>query len=319
MIKVLPNKNIIFITSVLNIAKPKEKKKFSLYEKISDKFEKLIPKSFWIEFEKEYINENPLSILYRFVTLSLYLNDSFALPLLKKEEKELIGQKVFQKDIFFLKNHFKKLYDDIDFHLFYKDNIEMEYEDLCNEIQKIFNDNENLLDTLVFFWGLKYNPELFFIPNFVALGDCFGLKREKFFYSITSPKINKLTGESEYNQVHILSNTIHELSHCFFNETIGSKYSKEKLRKKLEELSLNEDVLRVYGTAYFEECFVRACTIKLNETLNIYNLDEKSLKKKTADYLLSNDNLGYRLVKEYYERLKKRKNESIQELFDSAI
>ena len=57
MIKVKPNKNVIFTTAVLNINNPKDRKKFSLYEKIADKFEKLIPESFWIEFEKEYKND----------------------------------------------------------------------------------------------------------------------------------------------------------------------------------------------------------------------------------------------------------------------
>ena len=224
MIKVLPNKNIIFLTLVLNIPNPKEKKKFPLYEKISSKFEKLISKSFWIEFEKEYKNKNPLSTLYQFMILSLYLNDNFVLALSKKEEKELMELKAFQKNISFFRNHLKKLHDDINFNSFYTENIQVEYEKLCNEIQEIFDKKGNILNALVSFWGLEYIPELFFIPNFVALGDCFGLRKEGIFYSITSPKVNKSTGESEYHQIHVLSNTIHELSHSFFNETIGSKY-----------------------------------------------------------------------------------------------
>ncbi|MFA5633939.1 MAG: hypothetical protein WCY00_02400 [Candidatus Dojkabacteria bacterium] len=319
MIKVLPNKNIIFLTLVLNIANPKEKKKFPLYEKISSKFEKLISKSFWIEFEKEYKNKNPLSTLYQFMILSLYLNDNFVLALSKKEEKELMELKAFRKDISFFRNHLKKLYDDINFNSFYTENIQVEYEKLCNEIQEIFDKKDNILNALVSFWELEYIPELFFIPNFVALGDCFGLRKEDIFYSITSPKVNKSTGESEYHQIHVLSNTIHELSHSFFNETIGSKYPKEKLKEKLKKLSLNKDVLKIYGVAYFGECFVRASTIKLNETLNIYDLRVRGLEEKVENYLLSNENLGYPLVREYYEKLKDRKDENLQEIFDTAI
>lgn len=318
MIKVKPNKNVIFTTAVLNINNPKDRKKFSLYEKIADKFEKLIPESFWIEFEKEYKNDNPLAILSRFNILSIYLDDKFVLVLTKEEEKEFIQNK-YQRHISFFRNHLKKLYDDIDFDSFYKENIEEDYEKLCEEIQEILDKKPNLLEELVDFWGLEYKPELIFVPNFVALGDCFGPRRGNTFYSLTSSKINKESGEAMYNPTHVYSNTIHELCHSFFKETIEVNYMGEEMEEKLKKLSLNEDILKTYNTRYFEECFVRAATMRLNEILNIYDVDSEALETKVENYLLSNDNFGYFLVRKIYDKLKERKSESLQEIFDFVI
>lgn len=202
---------------------------------------------------------------------------------------------------------------------FYRKNIETEYQKLCKEIEEIFNSKTNITNVLVDYWGLKYQPEVIFIPNFVALGDCFGVRREEKFFSITSPKINKQTGISEYSLIHIYSNTLHELSHSFFKETITTKYTKDELREKVKKLKLSEDVLKVYGGGYFEECFVRASTIRLKEVLNVYDLDKRSVAEKVKKSLLSEDNMGYGLVRNYYERLSNRKEESLQMIFNSLV
>lgn len=319
MIKVETNKNIIFLTLLINYFYPKDKEKFYLYKKVIKKFDKLIPKSFKNDFQNEYKGENPLAILCRYISLSVYLDEGLLFNFNKKEEQQFLKIEKFAKDISFFKNHLKNFYDSIDFDSFYRKNIETEYRKLCKEIEEIFNSKTNITNVLVDYWGLKYQPEVIFIPNFVALGDCFGVRREEKFFSITSPKINKQTGISEYSLIHIYSNTLHELSHSFFKETIATKYSKDELREKAKKLKLNEDVLKVYGGGYFEECFVIASTIRLKEVLNVYDLDKRSVAEKVKKSLLSEDNMGYGLVRNYYERLSSRKEESLQMIFNSLV
>lgn len=319
MLTVIPNKNIIFLTLLLNLLNPKDREKFYLYKKISKKFNDLIPKSFIDDFRREYKGENPLSILYRYISLSICLDEDFLFNFSKSEERELLQFEKFSKDISFFRNSLTKLYKDIEFDSFYKRNIEEEYEKLCREIQGVFDEKENILEVLIDFWRLKYKPGVIFVPNFAALGDNFGFRRNKTFFSITSPKINKTTGKSEYSTVHIYSNTIHELSHSFFDETIEKKYSQEELSKKVKKLDVDENVIKTYGPSYFEECFVRASTIRLNEILNIYNLAEGELKEKIEKYLLSNDNLGYLLVRVFYKKLISRNNQSLESIFYSII
>ncbi|HHX99653.1 TPA: hypothetical protein GX533_03220 [Candidatus Dojkabacteria bacterium] len=315
MLKVKTNKNVVFLTLLINFLYPKEKEQFYLYTKIKEKFAQLIPQSFITNFKNTYGKDNQLSILYKYICLSIYLDSNFDFDF---KDGEVYSDK-FSKDVSFFKKHLKKLYRSIDFDSFYSTNIEKEYKELCKNIEEIFNRKPNILDILTNYWELNYTPEFVFIPNFVALGDCFGLNREGKFFSVTSPKVNKVTGKSEYYPVHVYSNTIHELSHSFFDEKIHVKYSKKELMDKVEKLGLNEEVLRVYGSAYFEECFVRAVTMRLNEIVNIYDLDDKGLKEKVKNYLLSNDNLGYPLVRFYYEKLMNREGESLQAIFESVL
>ena len=319
MIKVKPNKNIIFLTLIINFQYPKDCKKFYLYKSFSKEFDKLIPKSFINDFKKVYKDENPLAILYRYVSLSIYLDDDFVFNFIEKEEREFLQFNKFSKDISFFKNQLAKLYYDIDFKSFYNQKIKGGYEKVCSEIQNIFDKKPNIEETLIDFWGLDFKPEVIFIPNIVALGDCFGLQRDNIFFSITSPKIEKLTGKAEYSSVHIYRNTIHELSHSFFKESIDVKYSEEELKDKVEKLGLRNDILKTYGLAYFEECFVRACTMRLNEILNVYDVGKKELEEKIENYLVSNDNLGYHFVRLYYQKLKESKNKSLQDIFSSSM
>lgn len=85
MIKVETNKNIIFLTLLINYFYPKDKEKFSLYKKITKKFDKLISKSFKHDFQNEYKGENPLAVLCRYISLSVYLDEGLLFNFLQKK------------------------------------------------------------------------------------------------------------------------------------------------------------------------------------------------------------------------------------------
>lgn len=53
--------------------------------------------------------------------------------------------------------------------------------------------------------------------------------------------------------------------------------------------------------------------------LNIYDLDKRAVVEKVEKSLLSEDNMGYGLVRNYYERLSNRKEESLQMIFNSLV
>lgn len=319
MIKVEPNKNIIFITLLLNSKFPKDKEKFPLYKKIYKKFEKLIPSTFWNEFDKVNRGDSSLSLLYRYINLSFFLDNNFEFTFTKEENEEFCKFNDIQKYIYFINTSLKKLYKEIDFDSFYEENIQEGYVKLCEDINYIFLKKTNIEKELINFWEQNSNLKLIFIPNFVSLGDCFGFKRGEIFYSVTSPKINVQTGRSEYSPLHVYSNTIHEFSHSFLKESIKIDYSKEELKEKLNRLSLDESVLKVYGIGYFEECFVRACTMRIKEILNVYDLDKVELEEKVENFLLSNDNLGYSLVRIFYDRLLIKRRNSLQEIFNRVL
>lgn len=323
MIEVQQNKNTIFFSLVIYLLLFKElelKTPTKLATKVFKDFENINETKEAKEFIARYKDSNPLKISYQYNLLSLYTDSTYSIKYKKESKilKEILNDSEYIKHIETIKELFPKLNDSIKFDDYYEKNILSTYQDLIKDIQEIFNFNPKIYESLISFWKIAFQPELIFIPNFLSTGDCFGLRKEKKFYSVTSAKINKDTGEREFYPAHVISNSIHEFSHSFLDEAIKyenlveniSDLEKEKYQR-ITNGEIDSQILKIYGSKYFIECFDRAVTLRVKEMAEVSNVKE--------NYFNEEKQRGYIFTELFYENLLNNEDSSPGKIYVETL
>lgn len=301
MITVLPSKSTIFLSSLVNIYFLPQKKinRYPLGKEVINFLSNNIDKELSEKLKNDYKDFNPLMLHYHLCILSILLDDN--LEIIEEKLKVFGRNTVINKHIIIINSTIKDIYKQVDFATYYKKFILSKYKDLCVEIERMFDLYPNVYQLLLDFWRISTTFECIFIPNFVSIGDCFSSTIDKTIYSLTSPKVRN--NFQEYYPKHVISNTIHELSHSFFKELVKEEKKTNWLNEKYQELfnriDIKEYPRKVNGTGYFEENLIKASTIFLKEEIG---LSTNSIKEIEDSY-----SLGYELVPTIYNKLKGKK------------
>jgi hypothetical protein len=306
MIKVKENKNILFLTAIVNIVFDRKnyfKKAHPLGKKIYAHIKK--DTSLINKIKTEYENSNPLQTLYQYMQLGLYLDEEFNFSFTKEEKDKIVLINSYKKHKDIIEGDIRKLYETLEYSEYFTKEISPKYERLSNNIQNQFSKIPQYENVLTSFWKIDITPELIFIPNITAIGDCFGIMKRKSFNSITSPIFNKKSKKAEYSENHIYSNSLHEFSHQFFQKKIEDLDLKDEIQRlikqKFEETELKDEVKKIYDKNYFEECLIKSSTIFLKEKLGILKT------RKEIDKALSQiEDNGYFYTKIFYRALNKK-------------
>jgi hypothetical protein len=318
MIKVQKNKNILFLSFLVNLTfvkKEYDKYLLPLGAKIYKDLEYIQNTKEVQKFVEEYKDQIPLQLYFQYMQLSLFLNDDFNFVFNQEEEELLEKSQVHKRHVKIIESAVKAIYDKVQFDKYFEKEVSDEYDSLSQNIQELFDEKQNIQYLLEKFWKISLNPQLLFIPNIVSLGDCFGLGRGNNFYSISSGKIDSKSNVSEYTPVHVYSNAIHEFSHQYFKEHIKELNLEKDLYEKSTEIlkkkKLDKKIINIYKEGYLEECIIRAYTIRMKELLNIYDITKKELKEKVSKMLESEISIGYIHVPVIYDTLVESENDSL--------
>ncbi len=300
MIIIEPNKKVIFFSLLIEslLYKDIDKKCFmQLGARVFDKYKNLKSLSKAVQFEKEYKDFNPLKLHYQYSVLATYTNEDFSVNIDNKSFEIYENKNDFLRHSEIIENLLPKISKEMDFDNYYETEIASEYENICKNVQKITDSQGNLYDSLITFWKLKKKPQLFFIPNFMAVGDCFGVKKGHSFFAISSAKINKENGEREFYTKHVISNAIHEFSHSFLDQSLyelNLVMESDTISKRIiinhQDQKLSKDLMQIYGSKFFLECFNRAATLRIKEMIGYFNItDEYFDMEKESGYLYTED------------------------------
>jgi hypothetical protein len=317
MIKVKENKNILFLTAIINTIferRSYSKKVHPLGKKIYAYITKNT--SLINKVKTEYENLNPLQTLYQYMQLGLYLDEEFNFSFTNKEKKKIDSISSYKKHKDIIEKDIQELFKTLKFREYFTKEIASEYEILSNDIQNQFSKVPQYENVLTSFWGTDTIPELVFIPNITAIGDCFGIMKRNTFNSITAPRFNKESNQIEYSDNHVYSNSLHEFSHQFFKKKIKELNLKDEverlIKQKFEQTKLKDEVKKIYDINYFEECLVKSSTVYLKEELGMYKT-----RKEINKALSQIEDGGYFHSKTFYEAL--QKNAKPLEIFLSTL
>jgi len=312
MITVLKNKNSILFSLINNLLLFPDvltKTPTDLAMKVFNHYKELGSYESAKEYIQKYRNTPILKINYQYSVLSICIKEDLTFDIEEDSIKELLKNDEYNEHLKVITDLLPQISKEMNFDTYYEKEILPEYEKICQDVESIFDEKEALSDSMFNLWQLNETPELIFIPNFIATGDCFGIKNKMKFYSISSAKINKENGKREFYPRHVLSNAIHEFSHSFINQSIEENNIAEEIKAlskektpKIKEIGLSEDLVKIYGSGYFMECFDRAVTLFLQEKNDLFNIPE--------GYFKDEKERGYYFTEEFYKGLSQGQKKS---------
>ena len=204
-------------------------------------------------------------------------------PLISKIEKELNFFSVFEKEYM------------------------SEYKKICKNIQRYFDGSVE--KTLKEVWQLKENYNFFLIPNFLLVGEGAGIMRGEDMYSISSPVPTKEKTIDFYSQ-HLISNCIHELSHCVLQRKLIEKNKYEEILELTKNVEIPKELKNIHYRAdnYIEETFIKVFTLFVLNHLYKDSMTEEELKKKTEEKLFHLEKSQYIYARVFYKNLQENIN-----------
>ncbi len=303
MVQVKPNQNVIFFLFLFNIISnyPKElhplgKKLLKRFEIKGENFKKLKEL-----YGKKEIPNHP----YQFILFAINSNDD----LTPKSQSPDDGYGSRMCSIYSEKMYplVSKIEKELDFFSIFEKEFMSEYESICENIQKYFDGSVE--KSLREGWKLKENFNFFLIPNFLLLGEGAGIMRGKNMYSISSPVLTKENTIDFYSQ-HLISNCIHEFSHCILQKKIIGKNSYKEIFDLTEDIEIPEKIKMKYGRGgnYVEETFIRVFTLFVLNHLYKNSMTQEEISKKTEEKLSKLVNEGFVFSYEFFKNLKKEKD-----------
>lgn len=303
MIQVKPNKNVIFFLFLFNILSnyPRElhplgKKLLKRFEIKSENFEKL---------EQLYLKKEIPNHPYQFILFAINSNDDLTPK--SQSPDDGYGPRmhgIYSEKMYSLVSEIEK---ELDFFSVFEKEFMLEYESICENIQKYFDGSVE--KTLKEVWQLKENYNFFLIPNFLLLSEGAGIMRGKDMYSISSPIPTKENTIDFYSQ-HLISNCIHELSHCILQRKLIEKNRYKEVFELTEDIEIPERIKMKYGRGgnYVEETFIRVLTLFSLNHLYKNSMTQKEIDKKTEEKLSKLVDEGFVLSHEFFKNLKKEKD-----------
>ncbi len=195
-----------------------------------------------------------------------------------------------------------KIEKEIQFFSFLKQDIYPEYELLIHDIQKIFN--KQILTPFKNIWKLDGKEKFFLIPNVLSVGHSFGLFRKNNIYSISSP-IKDREGKVDFNSQNLISNTIHEYSHCILQRGLIAKGKYGQVREALKDIEIPDTLQKIHARAdlYIEENFINSITLFIQEETFKNFMSKTEIEEKRKDILDSLVKRGYTFTPLFYSKM----------------
>ncbi len=303
MVQVKPNKNVIFFLFLFNVLSNYPRELHPLGKKLLERFEKTTPgfqklKEFY--FKKEIPNHP-----YQFILFAINSNDDLTPKSQSPDDgygPRMCG--VYSEKMYPLVSKIEK---ELDFFSVFEKEFMSEYELICENIQKYFDGSVE--KSLRECWKLEENFNFFLIPNFLLLGEGAGIMRGKNMYSISSPVLTKENTIDFYSQ-HLISNCIHELSHCILQKKLLSPGRYEEIIELTENIEIPERIKMKYGKGYIyaEETFIRVFTLFTLNHLYKNSMTQEEISKKTEEKLSKLVDEGFIFSYEFFKNLKKEKD-----------
>jgi hypothetical protein len=300
MVQVIPNQNVIFFLFLFNILSnyskelhPLGKKLLKRFEVKSENFEKL--KNLYL---KKEIPNHP----YQYILFAI--NSNKDLTPKSQSPDDGYGPRMFGMYSEKMYPLVKNIEKDLNFFSVFEKEFLFEYESICKKIQKYFDGSvEKALKEV---WQLKENYSFFLIPNFLLFAEGAGMMRGKNMYSISSPVKTKENTTDFYAQ-HLISNCIHELSHCILQKKLIEANKYREVFKMTENMDIPESIKMNYGKGgnYVEETFMRVFTIFTLNHLYKNSMTREELESKTEEKLSNLENSQFKYARVFYKNLQK--------------
>lgn len=311
MIQVKPNTNVIYLLFLFNVISKYPKELHPLGKKLLERFE---TKNENIESLKElYFKKEIPNHPYQFILFAINANTD----LTSKSQSPDDGYgprmyEIYSKKMYPLISEIEK---DLNFFSVFEKEFMLEYESICENIQKYFDGS--VKKTLEEVWKLEEKYCFFLIPNFLLVSEGAGVLRGEEMYSVSSPVPVK-EGKIDFYSQHLISNCIHELSHCILQKKLIATGKYKEVFDLTENIEIPERIKRRYGRGgnYVEETFIRALTLFVLNHLYKNSMTEEDISKKTEEKLSKLVEEGFVLSNDFYSILKKE-NDPFEAYFRS--
>lgn len=308
MIKIKPNKNIIFFFSILNSIETKDIY-HPLGRTIVDSIEYKNLSAFK-EFKKLFKSKQIPSHPYQYCVYAINSKPNLDAKSIKPNSG--FGEKTYK----IYKNNIQpisqEIYKESNFNKVYEDEILNQYEELSEQLQQHFKGKVE--DVIRRTWNLNSPCSFILIPNFLEVSHSFGLFRDNNLYSITAPNLKK--GEIQFHSQLTISNAIHEFSHSIFQEHLvdNNLYGKHKELTKNIEIPPSLNNIHKSPHIFMEETLIKVVTILIQEDFYREALSNDTLHKKSKEMLDRLVKKGYYKAPTLYKVLSKS-----EEIIDSYL
>jgi hypothetical protein len=320
MIRVQTNLNVIYFLFLFNVLSKYPKELHPLGKKLLNRFE--IKSNDFKKLERLFLNKEIPNHPYQIILLAINSNEDLTPKSLSPDDgygPRMYG--IYSEKMYSL---ISKIEKGLNFFAVFKKEFMSEYESICKDIQKYFDGTVE--KTFKEVWQLEDNYNFFLIPNFLLVGEGAGIMRENDMYSISSPVQTKENTIDFYSQ-HLISNCIHELSHCILQRKLISEDKYEEVFDLTKDIEIPERIRMKYGRGmnYTEETFIRVFTLYVLNNLYKNSMSEEEISKKTEEKLSRLFDEGFVFSREFYKNLEKEKKpfkayiESIDQILKGTV
>ncbi len=311
MVQVKPNQNVIFFLFLFNILSNYPRELYPLGKKLLKRFRKNIPEleKLKVLYEKKEIPNHP----NQFIIFAINSNEDLTPK--SQSPDDGYGPRmhgIYSEKMCPLVSEIEK---ELDFFSVFEKEFMSEYESVCEDIQKYFDGSVE--KSLRECWKLEENFNFFLIPNFLLLAEGAGIMRGKDMYSISSPVPTKENTIDFYSQ-YLISNCIHELSHCILQKKLLSPDRYEEIFELTEKVEIPERIKMKYGKGdiYIEETFIRVFTLFTLNHLYKNSMTQEEIDEKTEEKLSKLVDEGFVFSYDFFKNLKEEKD-PLESYFES--
>lgn len=300
MIKTIFNKNILFFFFIYNIISNNQKRLHPLGEEIMSKYKNL-PKEMDI-IKNLYNNKSIPTHPYTFSIFAI--NTDKDLKSKKISPKSGYGEKLSTIYNNYLYTNISQIEKELQFFSYIGEEIAPRYDVLNKDIQKIFT--KHISSTFRNIWKIKEDINLLFFPNVLSVGHSFGIFRNNDIFSISAPIVNK-DSSIEFNQQNLISNAIHEYSHCVLQKSLTKKGKLSYIKDMLVNIKVPTPLQTIHARPeiYIEESFIKVLTLFIQEAIFENFMTEKDIIEKRNVNLEAIVANGYSYAPLFFSKLDK--------------
>lgn len=193
---------------------------------------------------------------------------------------------------------------ELQFFSYINEEIASRYDVLNKDIQKLFT--KHISSTFRNIWKIKEDINLLLFPNVLSVGHSFGIFHNNDIFSISAPIVNK-DSSIEFNQQNIISNAIHEYSHCILQKSLIKKSKLSYIKDLLVNVEIPASLQSMHRRpeVYIEESFIKVLTLFIQEAIFANFMTETEItekRKKNLETMVAN---GYFYAPLFFSKLDK--------------
>lgn len=143
-------------------------------------------------------------------------------------------------------------------------------------------------------------------PNVLSVGHSFGIFRNNDIFSVSAPIVNK-DSSIEFNQQNLISNAIHEYSHCVLQKSLIKSDKLSYIKDLLVNVEIPASLQSVHRRpeVYIEETFIKVLTLFIQEAIFENFMTEKDIIEKRNVNLETIVANGYSYAPLFFSKLDK--------------